>query len=226
MPYPPRTTARSSFERQCESRARRQPHLARTEQAAFPSGLRGRDVGKRHERQERLGLRIDVAVAVARDHEAAAGCGVVDRREPIVLVAHVLVVLVSQPDIDGEVAANPPVVLGEQMEPVRAAVLIAASDAGDGGRRIAEQEIGERVAAELTGVGERAARVVRLLGPELQVKVVAAELDAMRASVEQDVVVHLEMLVVAIRERRRIAERAVQPARRDLRIARRPGDRS
>ena len=66
-------------------------------------------------------------------------------------------------------------------------------------RRIAEQEVGERVAGELAGVGERAARVVGLLGPKLQMEVVAAELHAMRAAVDRDVVVQLEVLVVADR---------------------------
>ena len=68
-----------------------------------------------------------------------------------------------------------------------------------GRRRIAEQEVGERVAGELPGVGERAARVVRLLGPQLQVEVVGAELHAVRAAVDREVVVQLEVLVVAER---------------------------
>ena len=64
-------------------------------------------------------------------------------------------------------------------------------------RRIAEEEVGERVAGELAGVGERAARVVRLFGPKLQVEVVGAELQAVRAAIDRDVVVQLEVLVVA-----------------------------
>ena len=112
-----------------------------------------------------------------------------------------------------------PVVLRVEMQPVGPAVLVATPDAGHRGRRIAEQEIGERVAGELSGVGERAARVVRLLGSELQVEVVGAELQAVRAAIERDVVEQLEVLVVARREDRGIAERAVEAAGRDLREA-------
>ena len=72
---------------------------------------------------------------------------------------------------------------------------------------------------ELAGVGECAARVVRLLGSELQVEVVAAELQPVRAAIQRDVVEELELLVVARGEDRRIAERAVEAAGRDLREA-------
>ena len=109
---------------------------------------------------------------------------------------HVLVVFVAQAEVDRQVAAHPPVVLRVQVQPVGAAVLVAAADAGDRRRRIAEQEVGERVAGELSGVGECAARVVGLLGPELQMKEVAAELEAVRAAIDEHVVVELEVLVV------------------------------
>src|SRR5678815_130672 len=50
-------------------------------------------------------------------------------------------------------------------------------------------------------------------------KEVAAELDAMRATVEQHVLVQLEVLIVSIGERGGIAEDTVETTRRDLRIA-------
>src|SRR4029450_1437027 len=102
---------------------------------------------------------------------------------------HVLVVLVAETDVHREVFANPPVVLRKQMEPVRAAVFVASSNAGHCGGRIPEQEIAESVAGDVAGVGKRPARVVGLLGQELQVKEIPADLDAMAASVEQKVVV-------------------------------------
>ena len=202
-----------------EARARGETHLARTEEAALPASLSGGDVGHRNERKERVGLRVDVAVVVACDHVLAARDFEVHRGQPIALVSHVLVVLVREPQVDREVAADPPVVLREQVEPVGSAVLVAASDARHRIRGITEQEIREGVAGELTCVGEGSARVVGLLGSELQVEVVGADLDAMRAPVEEHVVENLEVRVVAVGERRRIAERAVESARRDLRIA-------
>ena len=90
--------------------------------------------------------------------------------------------------------AGLPVVLGVEVQPVAPAVLVAAADSGDGGRRIAEQEVGEGVAAELTGVGEGAARVVGLHRLQLQMVVVRAELQAVRAAVPGEVVVQLEVL--------------------------------
>ena len=72
---------------------------------------------------------------------------------------------------------------------------------------------------ELSRVGERAARVVGLLGPELEVEVVRAELQAVRAAIDGEVVVQLEMLVVARGEDRRVAHRVVQTAGRNLREA-------
>ena len=115
--------------------------------------------------------------------------------------------------------AGLPVVLGVEVQPVRPAVLVAPADAGYRRRRIPEQEVGERVAGELPGVGEGAARVVRLLRPQLQVVVVGAELHAVRPAVERHVVEELEVVVVAGREDRRIAHGAVQAARRNLREA-------
>ena len=121
---------------------------------------------------------------VARDHEAAAWCDVVDRRQPVALVAHMLVVLVAQADVEGEVAPNPPVVLREQMQPVRPPVLVAPSVAGHGRCRVTEQEIRKGVSTELPRVGEGTSRAVRLLGSELQMKVVGANFQPMRASIE------------------------------------------
>jgi hypothetical protein len=131
----------------------------------------------------------------------------------------VLVVFVAQSEIHSQVAANPPVVLREDMEPVGASVLVATPASAGGCRRVAEQEIGKGIASELTGVGERAAGVIGLLRPELQMKVVAAELDPMRTAVEQHVLVQLKVLIVSIGERRGIAEDAVETTRRNLRIA-------
>src|SRR5205823_6572246 len=76
-----------------------------------------------------------------------------------------------------------------------------------------------RVAGELPRVGERAARVVRLLRPDLQVEVVAAEPHAMPPAVHGEAVVELEVLVVPEDERGGISHRAVETARRNLRIA-------
>ena len=96
-----------------------------------------------------------------------------------------LVVLVPEADVDREVAPNPPVVLREQMQPVRPPVLVAPSAAGHGRCRVAEQEIRKGVSTELAGVGESTSRVIRLLGPELQMKVVGANFEPMRAAVER-----------------------------------------
>ena len=87
-----------------------------------------------------------------------------------------LVVLVAQAEVERQVVARLPVVLRVEVQPVGAAVLVAAADARGRRRRVPEQEVGERVAAELPGVGEGAAGVVGLLGMELQVEEVGAEL--------------------------------------------------
>src|SRR6185295_8590880 len=87
------------------------------------------------------------------------------------------------------------------------------------GARIAEQEIGERVAAPLAVEGEGAAGCVRIHRIERQMKQVAAELQAMRAAIDEEVVVELDAAIVARHERRRIADRAEQSAERHLRIA-------
>ncbi len=128
-----------------------------------------------------------------------------------------LVVLVPQADVESEVAPNAPVVLREQMQPVRPAVLVAPSVAGHGRCRVTEQEIRKGVSTELPRVGEGTSRAVRLLRSELQMKVVRAQFQPMRASIQPDVVIQLEMLVVTVNEGRRIAERAVQAACGDLR---------
>ena len=60
-------------------------------------------------------------------------------------------------------------------------------------RRVAEQEVGERIAAELAGVGEGAAGVVGLFGAQPQVEEVGAELQPVRAAIERDVVEELEV---------------------------------
>ena len=88
---------------------------------------------------------------------------------------------------------RPPVVLRVEVQPVRAAVLVAAPGAGHRRRRIAEQEVGEGVAGELAGVGEGAAGVVGLFGAQAQVEVVGAELEAMRAAIHRDVLEQLEV---------------------------------
>ena len=110
-----------------------------------------------------VGAGIDRVVLVARDDEPA---GVqIDRRQPVVRVVHVLVVLVAQSEIEREVASGPPVVLGVEVKPIAAAVLVAAADARGSRGRVSEQEVGERVAAELPRVTEGAARVVGLHRP-------------------------------------------------------------
>lgn len=63
------------------------------------------------------------------------------------------------------------------------------ADARGSRRRVTQQEVRERVAGELAGVGEGAAGVVGLFWPELQVEEVAPELQAVRAAIERDVVV-------------------------------------
>ena len=206
-------------QREREAKARRQTHGARIQQAAPPPGFLGGHVRDRDQRQQRLRRGIDRAVLVARDDEAPAGHRQVDRRQPIVHVVHVLVVLVAQAEVEREVAARLPVVLGVEVEPVGPAVLVAAADAGGGRRRVPEQEVGEGIAGELPRVGEGAARVVGLLGLELQVEVVGAELQPVRAAIDREVVEQLEMLIVARREDRRIAHRVVQPAGGNLREA-------
>src|SRR6202008_980431 len=90
------------------------------------------------------------------------------------------------------------------------------ADARHRARRITEQKVGKRVARELAGVGKRAARVVGLLGPELEVKQVAAEFQVMRAPIDEYVFVQLEMLVAPEHERGGIAHRAVQAGGGDL----------
>ena len=81
------------------------------------------------------------------------------------------------------VVAHTPVVLRVQVQPVRAAVLVAAADAGHRRRRVPEEKIGQCVARELPRVGKGAAGVVGLFRAELEVKEVRAELVAVAAAV-------------------------------------------
>ena len=200
-------------ERQREAGARRQAHAARPQQPAIPPGFRGGHVRQRHQAQQRASLVADRSSIVARDDEPASR----DIDQPVVHLAHVLVVLVAKARVDGQVRPHTPVVLCEQMHPVGPRILAAAPDARHGARRIPEQEIGERVAGELSRIRECAARVVRLLGVEAQVEQIPAELDVMRAAINQQVLVQLEMLVATIDERRRVAHRAVETRGRHLR---------
>ena len=107
-----------------------------------------------------------------------------------------LVVFVAQAEVDRQVVAQPPVVLRKQVQPVRPTVLVARARCRPRRRRIAEQEIGERVPAELAGVGEGAARVVRLLGPNCRWKKYAPNFRRWRPG-RGDVVEQLEVLIVA-----------------------------
>ena len=183
------------------------------------------DLGRGHprdrdQRQQRVRRRRDVAGGVAGNDVAPARRRHVDRREAVVDVAHVLVDLVAQPDVEGQVVADPPVVLRVEMQPVGAGILAPApADARARLDRVAEQEVGERVPAEPAGVAEAAAGRVRVLGPETEMEPVAAELQAMRAAVDQKVVVELEVLVAPEDEAGRIAHRAVEPGGVDLRVA-------
>ena len=94
-------------QREREAEARRQAHGARIQQAAAPAGLLRRHVRNRNQRQQRVRARVDVAVLVAGDDEAAAGHRQIDRRQPVVHVVHVLVVLVAQADVERQVARAP-----------------------------------------------------------------------------------------------------------------------
>ena len=134
-----------------------------------------------------------------------------------------LVELIAQTKVDGEIIARLPVVLGVEMQPIGPSVLVATSDPRQRGCRIAEEEVGEGVAGELTGKGECAARIVWLFRSQLQMEVVGAELQPVCAAIERDVVEKLEVLVVASGENGRIAERVVEPAGRDLRKSHIPG---
>src|SRR6267143_2259145 len=102
------------------------------------------------------------------------------------------------------------------MQPVRTAVLVTAADAGCRRRRISKQEISKRVPGELTGIGEGAACIVRLLGPKLQMEVVRAKFDPVYAAVHRDVVVEFDVLVVPKDKRGWITHRAVQATHGDL----------
>ncbi len=104
-----------------------------------------------------------------------------------------LVVFVAQAEVEGQVVARLPVVLRVEVDPVGAAVLVAAADARGGRRRVPEQKVRERIPAELPGVGEGAPRGVGLFGIELQVEEVGAELQPVGAAIERDVVEQLEM---------------------------------
>src|SRR4029079_5045610 len=68
-------------------------------------------------------------------------------------------------------------------------------------------------------VGERATRVFRLFRPKLQMKEVTTKFQPVGAAIDDEVVVRLEMLIVAGGEDRRISHRVVQTARRNLREA-------
>ena len=129
---------------------------------------------------------------VAGDHEPSARHRDVDRRQPVVHVVHLAVDLVAQPVVDRQVGAHAPVVLRVEVQPRRPAVLVGAADADLRGARIAEQKISERVAGELPGEGERAARGLRILRVERQPEQIAADLEAMRAAIDQQVVVELD----------------------------------
>ena len=189
---------------------------ARAQEAAVPAELGRRHPGNRHQRHQRLGRGRDGAGVVARDDEAPARHREVDRRQAVVDVLHVGVVLVAQPVVDGQVVARPPVVLGVEVQPRGARVLVAAADAGPRRGRVAEEEVGHRVAAPLPRIAEGAARGVGVDGTEPQVEQVAAELVAVVAAVDEEVVVDLEVLVVPRHERRGVAHGAEQPRRRDL----------
>ena len=196
-------TARAVVERRARSRARgaRRTALGSSSPRPQPAVCR-RHVGNRDQRQQRAarsGLIVPFSSLAMTKRPPGVDRSIDDSR--LFDVVHVLVVLVAQAEVERQVVARLPVVLRVEVQPVGAAVLVAAADARDRRRRIAEQEVGERVAGELPGVGEGAARVVGLLGPELQVEVVAAELQAVRAAIERDVVVELEVLVVARGER-------------------------
>ena len=95
-----------------------------------------------------------------------------------------LVVLVAQARVHGQVVPDAPIVLRVQVQPVGPSVLVSSPDARCRRGGIAEEKIGKRVAGKLSGVGERATGVVGLLGPELQMKVVGAELDPVAALVD------------------------------------------
>ena len=167
------------------------------------------------------GIRRDVAVVVAGDDVSAAGHREIDRRQPVLDIGHVLVDLVPQPEVDREVIARAPVVLGVHVEPGRSRILAPAStDSGASRHRISEQEVGQGVTAELPRVRERPARRVRVLRSEPQIKQVPAELDSVCAAIDQEVVVQLEVLVLADHEGRRVTHVAVETDRADLRESR------
>jgi hypothetical protein len=143
-----------------------QAHGARIEQAASPIGLLRGHVWNRQERQQALSRRIDVAVLIAGNHETAARYRQIDRGQPVVHVVHVLVVLVPQARVQRQVIADVPVVLSIEVQPVRTTVFVSAADAGRRRRGIAKEEIGKRVARELSSVGKRTSRVVGLVRAE------------------------------------------------------------
>lgn len=206
---------------QCERKpgARGQAHVAWAQQTPLPACLVRGHVQDWHERQQRRGVGVNPTGIIARNDEAATGGCEIHRRQPVASVPHVLVVLVAQAEVERQVVAHLPVVLNKKAPPGGATVLDAPADAGTGCRRVAEEEVTERVPAGLPRVGKGAPRVVGLFGPELQVEQVGAELQAVAAAVGDHVLVQLQVSVVAPDGRSWITERAVDTRRGDLRKA-------
>src|SRR5258705_4502673 len=105
------------------------------------------------------------------------------------------------------------------MQPRRAAVLVGASDADLRGARIPEEKIRERISRPLPVIGECAPSRLRIYGVEVQAEEVRPEFEMMGAAFHEHVVKELEAAVVPRDERRWVAERAVRPSERNLRVA-------
>ena len=98
----------------------------------------------------------------------------------MVRVGHVLVAF-KRPQAHvgrNQVAARLPVVLQIEVRPVRAAVLIAAADAGGRRRQVTQEEVRKGVSGERAGMGIRPANAVseRCSRIELETEEVGANL--------------------------------------------------
>ena len=181
-----------------ETKPGREPQALRRQQAVIPADAACGNHRDRAQRRQRRGRRRQTC-GISGHHK----CGPSRRREIDVgsLICprvKVLIELVTKARVQFQAPRHFPAIFHVQMRPAGVRVLGPFSDSHLRLRRIAQQEVGQRVSAVCAAVGVNAPRVIRVGRVEVQMKEVSAELDGMRAALDRDVVVDLEIPVGAV----------------------------